>query len=319
MYNIIVGGQIHHSGIELLRSIDNFNVSVLSDASQETLNKNIHDADAILLRLQSFSKSLIDQCPKLKILSRNGVGYDRIDIPELTKRKIPLTIVGDVNSSSVAEHTIMLILDLLKSTRQHDQMVRSENWKDRDLLISNDFENKRILIIGFGRIGQKVAKIADAFGAKILVFDPYINTKNSLPLHYQIIDKLDTGLKQADIITLHAPGSTEPIINKREISLMKKNAIIINTSRGSHIDLDALYRAIEEKHIKAAGLDVYPIEPPNIKEEGIFKLENSLFTPHIAGLSYDCASRMALNSAQNIIDALNGSLKSEYVVNKEVL
>ena len=94
MYNIIVGGQIHHSGIELLRSIDNFNVSVLSDASQETLNKNIHDADAILLRLQSFSKSLIDQCPKLKILSRNGVGYDRIDIPELTKRKIPLTIVG---------------------------------------------------------------------------------------------------------------------------------------------------------------------------------------------------------------------------------
>ena len=230
MYNIIVGGQIHHSGIELLRSIDNFNVSVLSDASQETLNKNIHDADAILLRLQSFSKSLIDQCPKLKILSRNGVGYDRIDIPELTKRKIPLTIVGDVNSSSVAEHTIMLILDLLKSTRQHDQMVRSENWKDRDLLISNDFENKRILIIGFGRIGQKVAKIADAFGAKILVFDPYIKTKNSLPFHYQIIDKLDPGLKQADIITLHAPGTTEPIINKREISLMKKNAIIINTS-----------------------------------------------------------------------------------------
>ena len=222
MYNIIVGGQIHPSGIELLRSIDNFNVSVLSDASQETLNKNIHDADAILLRLQSFSKSLIDQCPKLKILSRNGVGYDRIDIPELTKRKIPLTTVGDVNSSSVAEHTIMLILDLLKSTRQHDQMVRSENWKDRDLLISNDFENKRILIIGFGRIGQKVAKIADAFGAKILVFDPYINTKNSLPLNYQIIDKLDTGLKQADIITLHAPGTTEPIINKREISLMKK-------------------------------------------------------------------------------------------------
>jgi D-3-phosphoglycerate dehydrogenase len=319
MFNIIVGGQIHHSGIELLKSIDNFNVNVLPDASQQTLDKNIQNADAILLRLQSFSKSLIDQCPKLKILSRNGVGYDRIDIPELTKRKIPLTIVGDVNSSSVAEHTIMLILDLLKSTKKHDQMVRSENWKDRDLLISNDFEDKRILIIGFGRIGQKVAKIADAFGAKILIFDPYINTANSFPINYQIIGKLDLGLKQADIITLHAPGTTEPIINEREISLTKKNAIIINTSRGSHIDLNALCRAIEKKHIKAAGLDVYPVEPPNIKEEGIFKLENSLFTPHIAGLSNDCASRMALNSAQNIIDALNGSLKSEYVINKEVL
>lgn len=319
MYKIIVGGQIHNSGIELLKSIDNFNVNVLSDASQETLENNIQDADAILLRLQSFPKSLIDLCPKLKILSRNGVGYDRIDIPELTKRKIPLTIVGDVNSSSVAEHTIMLILDLIKNTKKHDQMVRDGNWKDRDLLISNDFEGKRILIVGFGRIGQKVAKIADSFGAKIIVFDPFISNKNTLPIDYQLIDTLDSGLKQSDIITLHAPGTTKPLITEREISLMHKDAIIINTSRGSHIDLDALGRAIEEKSIKAAGLDVFPEEPPNIKEHKLFKLKNILFTPHIAGLSNDCASRMALNSSQNIIDALNGSLKSEFVINKEVL
>ena len=319
MYKIIVGGQIHNSGIELLKSINNFNVNILSDASQETLENNIQDADAILLRLQSFSKSMIDKCPKLKILSRNGVGYDRIDIQELTKRRIPLTIVGDVNSSSVAEHTIMLILNLLKNTKKHDEMVRSDNWKDRDLLISNDFEDKRLLIVGFGRIGQKVARIADSFGAKISVFDPFISNKNTLPLHYQLIDTLDFGLKQADIITLHAPGTTKPIISEREISLMNKDAIIINTSRGSHIDLDALGHALLENNIKAAGLDVYPEEPPIIEEHKIFKIKNAIFSPHIAGLSNDCASRMALNSAQNIIDALNGKLKHDFVINKEVL
>tara|TARA_Y100000590_G_scaffold459578_1_gene617021 strand:+ start:9606 stop:10565 length:960 start_codon:yes stop_codon:yes gene_type:complete len=319
MYKIIVGGQIHNSGIELLKSIDNFDVNVLPDASQETLENNIKQADAILLRLQSFSKSLIDQCSQLKVLSRNGVGYDRIDIPELTKRKIPLTIVGDVNSSSVAEHTIMFILDLLKNTKKHDEMVRNGNWKDRDLLISNDFEGKRILIVGFGRIGQKVAKIADAFGAKISVFDPYVIKKNHFPSNYQVIDKLETGLKQSDIVTLHAPGTTEPIIGEKEISLLNKDAIIINTSRGSHIDINALCRAIEEKSIRAVGLDVYPKEPPNAREYKIFKLKDALFTPHIAGLSNDCAARMALNSAQNIIDALNGTLKPEFVVNKEVL
>ena len=165
MYKIIVGGKIHQSGINLLEKVDNFEVIILPDASQETLENNISDADGVLLRLQSFTKLMIDNSPKLKILSRNGVGYDRIDIPELTNRKIPLTIVGDVNSGSVAEHTIMFILDLLKNSKRHDAMVRGDKWKDRDLLISNDFARKKICSAISSELTIKEC-IEEVFGVK---------------------------------------------------------------------------------------------------------------------------------------------------------
>ncbi len=319
MYKIIVGGKIHQSGINLLEKVNNFEVIVLPDASQETLEKSISDADAVLLRLQSFSKRMINNSPKLKILSRNGVGYDRIDIPELTNRKIPLTIVGDVNSGSVAEHTIMFILDLLKNTKRHDEMVRGDKWKDRDLLISNDFEGKKILIVGFGKIGKKVAKIAHSFNACINIFDPFLSNKENFAESYNFFDELDTAIMESEIITLHAPGMGKPIIGKDEISLMQQNTILINTSRGSHIDLNALPAALKSGKIRGAGLDVYPTEPPTISDHEIFSHKNILFSPHIAGLNNDCAARMAKNSAQNIIDYFNGRIIPEFVVNKEVL
>ncbi|MAT22839.1 MAG: 3-phosphoglycerate dehydrogenase [Rhodobiaceae bacterium] len=319
MYKIIVGGKIHQKGIDLLEKVENFEVLVLPDASQETLENNISDADAILLRLQSFTKSMIDKSLKLKILSRNGVGYDRIDIPALTNKKIPLTIVGDVNSGSVAEHTIMFILDLLKNTKRHDHMIRSNNWKDRDLLISNDFEGKKILIVGFGKIGQKVAGIAHAFNAKINIYDPYIKNRESYKQSYTFFDELNLAFGESEIITLHAPGSKKPIIGRDEIKLMQPDTILVNTSRGSHIDLDALLDALRSGQIRGAGLDVYPEEPPDISKHEIFNHENILFSPHIAGLNNDCAARMAINSAQNIIDYFSGKLKPEFTINKEIL
>ena len=319
MYKIIVGGKIHQSGIDLLEKAKNFEVTILPDASQETLENNISDADGVLLRLQSFTKSMIDNSPKLKILSRNGVGYDRIDIPELTNRKIPLTIVGDVNSGSVAEHTIMFILHLLKSSKKHDAMVRGDKWKDRDLLISNDFAGKKILIVGFGKIGQKVAKIALAFDAHVNIYDPYIDSQKIFAENYNFFDKLETAIKDSEIITLHAPGMGKPIIGKVEIGLMQENTILINTSRGSHVDLDALLDGLKSGKIRSAGLDVYPKEPPSIHKHNVFNHENILFSPHIAGLNRDCAERMAINSARNIIDYFDGRLSPEFVVNNEIL
>tara|TARA_Y100001980_G_C14517460_1_gene292778 strand:- start:293 stop:1252 length:960 start_codon:yes stop_codon:yes gene_type:complete len=319
MYKIVVGGKIHQSGIDLLEKVKSFEVIVLPDASQETLEKNISDADAVLLRLQSFSKPMIENSPKLKILSRNGVGYDRIDIPELTNKKIPLTIVGDVNSGSVAEHTIMFILDLLKNTKRHDAMVREDKWKDRDLLISNDFSGKKILVVGYGKIGQKVAKIAHAFGACINIYDPFAANQENFPENYNFFDDLDTAIKNSEIISLHAPGIGKPIIGVSEIKLMQDNTILINTSRGSHIDMSALLDALNSKKIRGAGLDVYPEEPPSISAHKIFSHKNVLFSPHIAGLNNECAERMAINSSQNIIDYFDGRLDPEFVVNKEIL
>jgi D-3-phosphoglycerate dehydrogenase len=319
MYKVIVAGKIHTHGIDLLKEVNNFDVFVLPDATQETLEQNLEEADAILLRLQSFDKKMIDNCPKLKILSRNGVGFDRIDIPELTRRNIPLTIVGDVNSSSVAEHTIMFILNLLKNASIHDEMVRNNKWQDRDQLISNDFSGRELLIVGYGRIGQKVATLASAFGANISIYDPYYKNSAEKDNDYKFYETFDEALSNANIISLHAPGTEKPIIGEKELNLLQSDCIIVNTSRGSHIDLSALSDALSKNKIRAAGLDVFPNEPPETDVEKIFELNNLIFSPHIAGLNNECASRMAINSAQNIIDALNGSLKEKYVINKEVL
>ena len=207
MYKIIVAGKIHSHGINLLKEVDNFDVFVLPDATQGTLEQNLSEADAILLRLQSFDKKMIENCPNLKILSRNGVGFDRIDIPELTRRSIPLTIVGDVNSSSVAEHTIMFILNLLKNASVHDDMVRNNKWQDWDQLISNDFAGRQLLIVGFGRIGQKVAALASAFGANISIYDPYYKNSAEPDYDYKFYYTLDEALSNANIISLHAPGN----------------------------------------------------------------------------------------------------------------
>ncbi len=319
MYKIIVAGKIHSHGINLLKQVNNFDVFVLPDATQETLEQNLEEADAILLRLQSFDKKMIENSRKLKILSRNGVGFDRIDIPELTKRNIPLTIVGDVNSSSVAEHTIMFILNLLKNSKIHDEMVRKRRWQDRDQLISNDFAGRELLIVGYGRIGQKVASIASAFGANISIYDPYYKNSYETYNNYKFYNDIDEALSNANIISLHAPGTEKPIIGEKELNLLQGDCIIVNTSRGSHIDLSALSDALLKNKIRSAGLDVFPDEPPQTDVEKIFQLDNIIFSPHIAGLNNECASRMAMNSAQNIIDALNGSIKEEYVVNKEAL
>ena len=319
MYKIVVGGKIHKDGIELLKSVENFDVNVLKDASQETLENNISDADAVLLRLQPFNNFMIKKSKNLKILSRNGVGYDSIDINSLNKRKIPLTIVGDVNSSSVAEHTIMFMLSLLKQTKIHDQMIRENQWSRRDQLLSRDIEGKNILIIGFGKIGQKVGKILGAMGANLTVFDPYLKKDNKIDIKCSIVDNINDGIAEADIVSIHAPSSDNNyLIDKYQFSIMKKNAIIINTSRGSHININELANALEKNTIMAAGLDVFPTEPPSI-EHKLLQLDNILLSPHIAGLTNECASKMSLGSAQNIIDALNGKLNTDLVVNKNVL
>ena len=319
MYKVIIGGKIHNDGIKLLQSVENFDVTVLPDASTETLEDNLSDADAILLRLQPFNRSMIEKSKNLKILSRNGVGYDAIDINSLNKRKIPLTIVGDVNSSSVAEHTIMFMLSLLKQIKFHDNIIRSNQWSKRDQLLSSDIEGKKIFIIGFGKIGQKVAKILDAMAGKVIVYDPYVNKDQLVRTNYDLVDNIDNGIADADIITIHAPSSgSNYLIDKHQFSLMKKNVVLINTSRGSHINIDELATALEKGIILGAGLDVFPTEPPAI-EHRLFKLDNILFSPHIAGLTNECASRMSLGSAQNIIDALNGKLNTNLLVNKDIL
>jgi len=262
---------------------------------------------------------MINAADNLKIISRNGVGHDTVDGDALSERGIPLTVVGDVNSTSVAEHTLMLILATAKRVIAHDASIREDRWAVRDSLLSIDIEDKVLLIFGFGRIGQKVAMRATSFGMDVLVHDPYINPSIVTAAGARNAITLQDGLAAADFITLHIPATGgKPILGEKELSMMKPTAVVINTSRGSHIDESALIKALNSKKLSGAGLDVFSPEPP-AADNPLYQLDNVILSPHIAGFTAQCAARMAHDAAQNIIDAIDGKLNPSRVVNAEAI
>ena len=252
------------------------------------------------------------------MVSRNGVGWDTVDVDALTERRIPLTVVGDVNSTSVAEHALMLILATAKRVLAHDACIRNDNWTYRDGLLANDVEGRTLFIAGFGRIGRKVASRAKAFGMDILVHDPFLTADQIAAEGARAADSFEAGLAEADFVTLHAPGAGKALLGASELALMKPTAIVINTARGSHIDEAALASAIEAGKLGGAGLDVFDPEPPK-PGNPLYGLDTVILSPHIAGFTAQCAARMASHAAQNIIDAIDGKLNPERVVNAEAI
>jgi D-3-phosphoglycerate dehydrogenase / 2-oxoglutarate reductase len=318
MHKIIVGGRIHPSGISLLEARNDFDVEVLADSTADTLAANMGEAEAVLARMQIVSREMIESAPSLKVVSRNGVGWDTVDVDACSERGIPLTVVGDVNSTSVAEHTLMMILATAKRVIGHDACVREDRWSFRDGLLASDIEGRTLFIVGFGRIGRKVAARARGFEMDILVHDPFLTADQIEAAGVRAAESFEAGLAEADYVTLHAPGSGDgrPLIGAHQLSLMKPTAVIINTSRGSHIDEAALAAAISDGKLGGAGLDVFQPEPPQAGNP-LYELDTVVLSPHIAGFTRDCAERMAKHAAPNIIDAIDGKLNPERVVNAD--
>jgi len=319
MHKIIVGGRVHAGGIDLLKARDDFDVEVLADSTAETLAARMAEAEAVLARMQRVTREMIASAPNLKVVSRNGVGWDTVDVDALTERGIPLTVVGDVNSTSVAEHTLMLILATAKRVIPHDAAIRDNRWNFRDGLLANDVEGRSLFIVGFGRIGRKVAARAAAFGMEILAHDPFLGADQISAAGARPVASFEAGLAEADFVTLHAPGAgAKPLVGAAELALMKPSAILINTSRGSHIDEAALAAALRAGKLAGAGLDVFEPEPPQ-PGDALYELDSVVLSPHIAGFTAQCAARMASHAAQNIIDAIDGRLDPDRVVNADAI
>ena len=317
MHKIIVGGQVHPGGIALLKNRNDFDVEVLTDSTADTLAANMGNAEAVLARMQLVTREMIDAAPALKVVSRNGVGWDTVDVDALSERGIPLTVVGDVNSTSVAEHTLMMILATAKRVIPHDACIREDRWNYRDGLLASDIEGKSLLIAGFGRIGRKVASRAAAFGMQILVHDPFLRPDQIEAEGARAIADFTAGLAETDFVTLHAPAAGgKPLLGTAELALMKPTAVVINTSRGAHIDEAALAAALKNGKLGGAGLDVFAPEPPKA-DNPLYGLDSVILSPHIAGFTQQCAARMAQHAAQNIIDAIDGKLNPARVVNAE--
>lgn len=314
MPHVLVAGKIHSAGLELLRAANGVTFDLVEAVTLEAYASRVPKADAILIRTQPLHEAVIASAPKLQVVSRHGVGYDAVDVVALTARNIPLAIVGDVNSRAVAEHTLMLMLAAARRTVAHDQAARSGNWNERNRFNSTELDGKTLLVLGFGRIGRRVAALAQAFGMSVLVFDPYVDAAAVAATGLSQVATLNRAMPLADIVSLHLPAAKAPVIGGVELALMKSSAILVNAARGELIDETALANALRQGRIRHAALDVLVQEPP-AADHPLLALPNVTISPHNAGLTEECAARMAVVSVQNILDFFAGRLDQRLVVN----
>lgn len=315
MPHILVAGKLHPSGIRLLEQAKNTTYDCVAGITEESYAPRIVNADGLVIRTQPLSARTIANGKKLQIVSRHGVGYDAVDVAALNNRNIPLAIVGDVNSRAVAEHTMTLLLAASRRLLRYDQACRGKRpWDYRNSLEAQEVYGKELLIIGYGRIGRKLANFARVFGISISIYDPFLPSNADIGDVTQKSD-LNEALKTADFISLHLPPTEKPILGREEIALLKPTAVVLNVARGGLVDDDALAVALRENRLLGAGIDVFPTEPPG-PHHAYADVDSAILTPHSAGLNLECAERMALKSVQNVLDHFNGCLDPALVVNR---
>ena len=285
------------------------------------LHRMLEDVAGVALSVQPFSDPELDAGPSLEVVARIGVGYDAVDVPALTRRKIPLMIAGTANSVSVAEAGIFLMMSLARRGAAMDRMVKEGRWGDRyKEQMPVDMYGKTVLVVGFGKIGSRSARRLAAMECNVLVYDPYIYSETIRGSGYEPVGDLDEALARADFVTIHCPKTPETIglFNAARLARMKPTAYLVNTARGGIIDETALHDALVGRKIAGAALDVFDQEPTPT-DNPLLKLDNFICAPHMAGVTGEAVERMAIVTVQNMFSVLDGKPNRENVVNKEVL
>lgn len=307
---LLVVGTIHVAGLSAARE-NGFDtvVSVPADDA-EKLCAEIVDADAMALRYVMLPEGLFDRAERLKVVSRHGVGTDNLDMPTLSRQGIQVWITGDTNSATVAEHAVLLMLaSARRLAAAHAATIRGD-FTARESLGAGELMGKTVLIVGFGRIGRHVARLLSGFGVRLLVCDPLAAVEDGLERV-----GLAEGLAQANFVTLHVPSSGAALLDQAALSKVRKGCVIVNCARGDLVDLDALHAGLQLGHVGAAGLDVFPQEPP--APHPIYNDPRLIATPHSAAMTEDCLERMAIETVLNAARGLRGDLDRAAMANHE--
>lgn len=319
MAHLLVAGKLHPSGVALLSDLKSEGVTYdyVEEVSEESYQQYLHAADALIIRTQPLTAASIRKAEKLKVVSRHGVGYDSVDIDALNERGIALTIVGDVNSISVAEHAFMQLLAASKQMLRADRSVREgKAWNWRNQLQQREITGKNLLIVGYGRSGKHLARMARGFDMHIRAYDPYLQQNGWPEGDVDCAPDLKEALAWADCVSLHVPKGEQPLLGEAELEHAKRGIILANCSRGGVIDEAALTRALLSGRVAAAGLDVFAEEPPK-GTSSILSNDNAILSPHIAGLTEEAAMRMATASILNAVAFLKGDISPSLVVNSK--
>ncbi|MDX2204562.1 MAG: hydroxyacid dehydrogenase [Hyphomicrobiaceae bacterium] len=277
-------------------------------------------AHAAVLGVTPFGEPELEAARHMQVVARIGVGYDAIDVPALSKARVPLMIAGTANSASVAECAMFMMISLAKRWSDLDRAVKENRWLDRWVFVPSDLLDKQLLIVGFGRIGTRTAKRALAMEMKVAVYDPYVPAETIKAAGCMPAQDLDAALAQADFVTLHCPKTPQTVglINAARLARMKPSAFLVNTARGGIVDEDALHAALTAKKLAGAGLDVFDKEPPE-PANPLLKLPNVLCAPHMAGVTKEAMDRMAIAATKNVLSVFDGAPIVENVINRDVL
>jgi len=295
------------------------NVYVVSP-DRKDLEQLLEIADALVVRLFPITEEVISLAAQLRVIGRHGVGMDTVDLKAATRRKIPVVFTPRANSDSVAEHAILLMLSVMRRLVEVDETVRSGAWREDPFPDGGELLDKTVGIVGFGKIGQKVARLCGhGFGMRVLVFDPFVPVAD-FPEGIRSVETLNDLLCEADCVTLHTPlgPDTYHMINGKGLSKMKPGSILINTARGGLVDHKALAQVLRSGHLAGAGLDVYEHEPlPEGSSLLSLDKRKITLTPHSAALTDTSMKRMAEMVCNGIFSVLDGE-QPDNIANPEV-
>ncbi|MDA0341595.1 MAG: hydroxyacid dehydrogenase [Proteobacteria bacterium] len=319
---VLVIQQLHPAGMAMLEARDDVEIVVVNSLDEDVIAEAAKDVHGMTVRGARITKRIMDAAPDLMVVSRHGVGYDAVDLNTLNARGIPLCIAIHSNMISVAEQAMAFLLTLAKEVSFYDPITRKNDWAERYPVRGVDLEGKNLLIVGFGRIGSKVAKRANGFDMKVFAYDPYVDDAVIRAGGAEPISDYNAALGDMDAVLVHCMKTAETtnMFSDAQFKAMKSSAIIVNCARGGIIDEAALYTALTTGEIRSAGLDVL-LDEPSPADHPLFTIspEKLVLSPHIAGVTVESMERMATQTVDNVLRVFDGRPDPECVVNTQVL
>lgn len=313
---VLLAEKIHPTGIKMLEK--EHEVVLASGIDEDTLCREIMGKEAVIVRSIKVPARLFEVADKLRVIGRHGMGLDNIDVAAATKKGIMVVNTPVANVDSVAEHIVSMVMCLSKMAVKLTQTMKEGKFSEAGNslpglaqklnLLPSDIKGKKLGLIGLGKIGSGVARLCgpSCLGMQVIGYDPYLPPGKKVE-NMEMRSSLEELLKEADFVSLQVPltDGTRGLLGIKEFSLMKKEAYIINASRGPVIDEQGLLQALQEKTIAGAALDVFWQEPLPANHP-IFKLDNVILTPHVAGVTKEALERMSADVSQGVLDALAG-------------
>lgn len=319
---LITGPSLAPAAVELLENAGLTPAYVPPYSSGNGLLDAVKAADpvGIISRMGRIDAPVLDAAPRLRVISKHGVGVDNIDTGEAARRGIPVLVATGANAVSVAEHALALMFAVAKSLIPLDRSLREGRW-EKPGFKGRELAGSTLGLVAFGAIARQTARFASAFNMTIVAYDPFCPAEAFAEEGVRQIDDLDELLSMSDVISLHSPltPETRNLINADRLALMKPHAIIVNTARGGLIDETALAASLAEGRIAGAGLDTFAQEPPPA-DHPFWTEPRLVMTPHIGGVTVAANARVGAEAAQGIIDLLAGrQVPAPRIINRAAL